>query len=325
VDKNGRVKWRTTKARSERAAKKVAEKILSGTMPVKAAPARDITFADMEKKYLEWAKQHQAAKTIESRVRALKALKESSGVNRLVDVTIDDVERFKSSKVNAKGEAVKPRTVNEALGALKALVNRAKKQKWYSGPNVFVDVEPLPEVKRERRWLDKSQIATVLETARLKGPDAHLFFSLGIYAGLRKNEILNARWEWFDFEAGLVRVVDSEMFRVKTRESRTLPMHDSLRAILKSYRCKDGYLVAPLKVQGKNAYRFDPRKMFAAVVKKAKVEWCTPHTLRHTFASQLVSAGVSLFKVSTWLGHHSQNTTTIYSHLAPADQDINRF
>ena len=47
------------------------------------------------------------------------------------------------------------------------------------------------------------------------------------------------------------------------------------------------------------------------------------HTLRHTFASRLVQAGVSIYKVSQWLGHRSVNTTQIYAHLATGhDSDI---
>ncbi|MGH9961536.1 MAG: tyrosine-type recombinase/integrase, partial [Pyrinomonadaceae bacterium] len=43
----------------------------------------------------------------------------------------------------------------------------------------------------------------------------------------------------------------------------------------------------------------------------------TIHTLRHTFASRLVQAVVSLVKVSKLLGHSSVTTTEIYAHLAP--------
>lgn len=41
------------------------------------------------------------------------------------------------------------------------------------------------------------------------------------------------------------------------------------------------------------------------------------NTLRHTFASWAVIAGVDLYRVSKWMGHKSISTTEIYAHLAP--------
>jgi site-specific recombinase XerD len=42
------------------------------------------------------------------------------------------------------------------------------------------------------------------------------------------------------------------------------------------------------------------------------------HALRHTFASDLLGAGVPMLKVSRWLGHASiQTTVDTYGHLLP--------
>ncbi|HDD24105.1 MAG TPA: hypothetical protein ENF52_01555 [Chloroflexi bacterium] len=70
-------------------------------------------------------------------------------------------------------------------------------------------------------------------------------------------------------------------------------------------------------------YRYDFKKGFAAVCKEAGLDWVTPHTLRHTFASQLAIAGVSLYKISKWLGHSNFSTTQIYAHLQASDEEIN--
>jgi len=46
----------------------------------------------------------------------------------------------------------------------------------------------------------------------------------------------------------------------------------------------------------------------------------SPHRLRHTFAKNLVEAGVSLEKVASLLGHDSLDTTRIY--LTPSQADL---
>ena len=49
-------------------------------------------------------------------------------------------------------------------------------------------------------------------------------------------------------------------------------------------------------------------------------DYC-PYICRHTTASRLVIAGVSLPKVMLWMGHKQWSTTLGYSHLAPSDLD----
>jgi integrase len=49
------------------------------------------------------------------------------------------------------------------------------------------------------------------------------------------------------------------------------------------------------------------------------------HGLRHTFASTLLSRGVSIKAVADWLGHASPTTTlSTYAHLMPADEEVAR-
>ena len=57
-------------------------------------------------------------------------------------------------------------------------------------------------------------------------------------------------------------------------------------------------------------------RKFKQAVRKAKLdEGIHFHTLRHSFASNLVQKGVSLYVVKELLGHESITTTQIYSHL----------
>ncbi|HOF40643.1 MAG TPA: site-specific integrase [Candidatus Hydrogenedentes bacterium] len=296
-----------------------------------SAPRKDITFAALKIRYLEWAAGHRRPQTIESRERALERFPLLTGVETVARVQPDHVEAFKRRYLEGAEplrKAVGPRTVNEALGALRAVVNRAQRQKWYTGPNPFAQVEMLPEPKRRPAWLAKEQIESVLEAAELHGRNAHLFFAQCLYAGMRKDEALNARWEWYDLGKGLIHIAEGHGWTPKTG-NRTLPLHSRLREILREYGPPangQGYLIAPEKAWGKNRYRFEIRRTFDAVAVAAGLSELTPHVLRHTFASQLAMAGVSLWKISQFLGHTTMRTTQIYAHLRPeGDEDIERF
>ncbi|MEQ8318900.1 MAG: tyrosine-type recombinase/integrase [Rhodospirillales bacterium] len=58
------------------------------------------------------------------------------------------------------------------------------------------------------------------------------------------------------------------------------------------------------------------KKFWDDVCIAAKIDNCRIHDLRHTFASHLVSIGISLTIVGRLLGHTQPQTTQRYAHLA---------
>jgi integrase len=69
------------------------------------------------------------------------------------------------------------------------------------------------------------------------------------------------------------------------------------------------------------------QNLWRPVLKAAGVRYRKPHTLRHTFASQLLANGESLVYVKEQLGHHSiRITVDIYGHLVPGSnrQAVNK-
>jgi integrase/recombinase XerD len=58
------------------------------------------------------------------------------------------------------------------------------------------------------------------------------------------------------------------------------------------------------------------QRAFRAAVQQAGIrKHATVHTLRHSWATQLLEAGVSLRLIQLWLGHRSLTTTSRYTHL----------
>lgn len=114
----------------------------------------------------------------------------------------------------------------------------------------------------------------------------------------------------------------------KSKKGRIIPLHPRLGKILEPLRKSEGICFpAPEEKGGKPYRRIAYPKEFTEWFRKVglkgeRIGW---HTLRHTFASLLVQEGVSIYKVSQWLGHSEVRTTQIYAHLIPGyDEDISR-
>lgn len=288
------------------------------------AVAQDaVTYEDLEAHYRAWSQTHHRPATQEQYIWALRTFSAACETQNVAQTKPQHIHKFMMARING---GVSPRTVNATIIALNAILNIATEMLWYTGPNPFEKVKRLKQPKRHAKWLDKEQIEAVLSKASDWGQDAVNVFALGIYAGLRKSEIVEAKWEWFDWESGLIHVRSSDTWVMKDQEDRTLPIHEKLTEILAPIKKESGYIVSPVSKHSKGKkYRYDMRSMFKTVCTAAGVPWCTPHILRHTFASQLASAGVSLKKIGVWMGHSGSAITDIYAHLQLQDDDINSF
>ncbi|MGA9576222.1 MAG: hypothetical protein WBV90_01255, partial [Terrimicrobiaceae bacterium] len=142
------------------------------------------------------------------------------------------------------------------------------------------------------------------EQARMIGFIMHA----GFEAGLRRNEIVEARPSWFLIKGRSLRVQKTETFRPKDREARAIPLTDVFIAFLEKYPMDGTWCIAPEIQRGKSRYRYDfirPFNLFVEFIGKEleqDLSWVTPHVMRHTFGSLLAIAGESLAKISEWMG-----------------------
>jgi len=247
-----------------------------------------------------------------------------SEVSTLAGVTQDTVEKWKEYKKNSGWSDV---TINNSLKDLQAIYNRAAKLSLYTGPNPFKRAERLRLDKKMPGFHTEEELVRLLECARAHDIEIEWVVLLGGWAGLRKNELVNARWEWFEFdsEQPVIRVQSSEDFKLKDHEERTIPMSERVRRALAPHRRESGYLFPG--DMSNSRYRFDPRRGLEACLRSAGLTTEKPYQrLRMSFGSVLVQNGVSIFKVSKWLGHSSVTVTERhYVGIQAYDPEINVF
>jgi len=299
-----------------------------------AERAPDGTYADFPceefwRQFEQYAEGRFSRRTLERYKLAWDQMMAFWGSPNLAGILKHQVPLFQQwlSKGGGRRKGQNNLTINNTCVQLRAIFGHAKKLGYFSGQNPFGRFPRLPVDDKEINFLSLEQRDELLERAKERGRDIHLIIAMGVFAGLRLNEILNARWSWVDFNKGCL-VVQSESgggFRTKRGRRRVVPLHDRLRKILGFYQGdENAFIVRPEKLREVHRHRYESKRTFRAVAEAAGVPWCTPHTLRHTFASHKVMAGVSLYKVAQWLGHSDTKTTAIYAHLAPQDDDINK-
>ena len=134
--------------------------------------------------------------------------------------------------------------------------------------------------------------------------------ALLLMLGCRKSELLNAKWEHMDLDRRTWKIPLS-----KSGKMRHVPLSSAAVDLLREVpRWKGCPYVLPNPKTLKPLVDF--HEPWATACRRAGLKDVRIHDLRHTFASNLVNAGHSLFVVSRALGHASVVQTARYSHLA---------
>lgn len=178
----------------------------------------------------------------------------------------------------------------------------------------------LPRVDNERqRYLTLDEESKLLENVKARSQQVHDMVLVALDAGLRFKEVASLTWGCINNEEGVLKVLDS-----KGRD-RYVPMTDRLKGLfgdMKQHPANN--VVFP---NNKGAKHAQVHSSFVRSVVDTKLNdgvenpkmRASFHSLRHTFASRLVQAGVDLYRVQRLLGHSTPVMTARYSKLANDD------
>ncbi len=172
---------------------------------------------------------------------------------------------------------------------------------------VFLDEESLADVLRlpDTDTLEGSRNAAILE----------LFYSTGI----RLSELVGLDRKDIQHEARTVRVLG------KRRKERIIPLGGPALDALERYLAMQDRETPAASSQGAALFlnnrgkRLSSRSVYSIVHDHLRVvcdlKQCSPHVLRHSFATHLLNRGADLQAVRELLGHESLSTTQIYAHV----------
>ncbi len=199
----------------------------------------------------------------------------------------------------------------------------------------YIEQNPFLKVKLPRKQDLKPLFLGPQELANVSGHIKHAtireMINFGFYTGCRLSEIVTLTWKNVSLANRTITIGD-ESFITKTRKQRTIPLCDQVFNLLTerlrvsrfgddcngeniiNMQQREKYVFANTK--GAMISKDYASKRFKKACSAAGLDSGFHfHTLRHSFASNLVQLGVPLYTVKELLGHSSIVTTQIYSHL----------
>ena len=171
-----------------------------------------------------WTKNSRSSKS-----SVLTMFGEDLGWPPLPRLTISNIQQWYDQQV-ARTTVV---TANGYMTVVKAFLNWAVAQRITS-KNPAADLKLRKAVGAARvKYCTFEQRNTILAGAPTD--ELRFIFYCGFYAGFRKNEIIEARPDWFDLELQHVHVKTTATFMAKDKEERTIPMAKEFCDFLKHF------------------------------------------------------------------------------------------
>ncbi len=250
-------------------------------------------------------------------------------------VTLDMVRAYRvwlNRYKDKNGKGMKKNTQNYHLISLRSFLKYLSKRDIDALAPEKIELARMPE--RHVEFLEDHELQRILETPMTRKDGRKVgekemtlvqlrdkaILELLFSSGMRVSELASLRRDMVNLKREELTV------RGKGDKPRVVFMSDSARYWLEKYLAKRRDMEPFLFVghdraaSGREeAVGLTPRSVQRIVKQCAKVagitKAITPHTMRHTFATDLLRNGADIRSVQTMLGHSSITTTQIYTHI----------
>lgn len=221
--------------------------------------------------------------------------------HKLSAITRSDVEQLHANLGQSRGKYA----ANRALDLLRAMYNKGIRWQIFRGDNPAVGISEFQELPRER-VLQHGEVDKFFSAIE-KEPDRDFkdFVKLCLLTGQRKSNVLAMRWSDIDFK-GRTWTIPGE--KMKNNQSLTLALSQVELDLLKARRQKPpGEWVFP--GEGRTGHFVEPKRAWARLLKRARIEGLHIHDLRRSLASFMANSGADVSLIRSALNHKDIKTT----------------
>lgn len=247
---------------------------------------------------------------------SIKNLARHFAGRQVADIKRIDVRRYIAGRT---ADGVQPGTINRELRCFSAAINFVRLEHDRTDLHNPAQRIGLPEPESRVRWITHDQARALIDAAGQHARRPHLrnFVRLALNTGCRRNELLALEWDRVDLDR---KILTFEAQHTKGGRRRTVPLNSAAVSALldqrawTTQRCPGSRWVFAVS---STARLTTVQKGFKAACARSGIDDFRVHDMRHTCASWLVIAGVSLYVVKDLLGHSSITVTERYAHLSP--------
>jgi site-specific recombinase XerD len=255
-----------------------------------------------------------------SDLRCLKRHWAKAGLPDTIDTaTIRSVRQCLASMHQER--AYKSSSLNRRIDTFRSFFRFALEQGYLS-------VDPMEKIRSPKAdkklpvYLHENEVRLLLAMPerrkwRTWGRDKAILHLLAL-TGMRRSELLGLTWEDVRFDEKSVRVMG------KGQKERTVPMNEVLVGVLWEF-LQSQLPVSPSdhlfhSRTGRPLSRSSLHDLFKRYVRAAGLDASrvSLHTIRHSFATMLLTMGTDLRTIQELLGHSEISSTQIYTHTNPA-------
>ncbi|NVB41078.1 tyrosine-type recombinase/integrase [Pseudenhygromyxa sp. WMMC2535] len=275
------------------------------------------TFAEFAPRFLEghvYANRHKPTTVKNTKKKLRLHILPAFGGTRLHELAPEDIQLFKGQRKHLANS-----TINKLLGQVKTMLEVAVRWRIIEAMPLEIEMLELPMTAME--FYDFDEFETLVTAATRLDQRMLVMVLLGGEAGLRSGEIRGLEWSSINFRRRLLTVEQAEweghVTLPKHDKIRTLPMTERLTKALRKHRHSQGPRVL-YEDDGEPLHINSLANWLMKLCRRAKLEYKSPHKLRHTFCSHLAMRGAPARAIQELAGHGNLQTTQRYMHLSPA-------